>query len=1132
MSNSAYTQRQAQAEPGHPAPSLSPGHLRATAHLYGIPTAPLEAAKVLVVGCGTGASLWPHALAYPGARIVGLDSSAEHVEAANASLKALRLENVALRLAEPGEPLPEDLGPFDYIIVSGVYSYLPAEAAAALMQQCGRALSALGLLYVDHHVYPGAKTLEVMRDAMLLHAHAARTDEEVKASAQAALTLFTEGLAAENPLAQALGANAACFQRGLASGGAFRAFACSPAYFVEFANKAAEAGLSYVGDAMPLSEVPLEFGQKVSLSHSLLTLGQAKAVRQQYLDFATGRGFRQSLLVPEARAVQIRPAPDLERLADLRWASGLVRLSANGQEDGASYVTNTGRGLSTTDRSMMALLGVLGHAWPGTVSHQTLLDTLARQPDAPKGDAELRRALDSRLKTLLQADLAHYSLGPGPYDRADNEPFRPLPNLTAPGLSAPLFNLWHETLNLVFNEQQLGVLRQLADEQPLQRIVDEAGTSGPSTYAVTEVLSLLKRYALHEGSARSWRRLLEDGLNASQGRGHYTGLYVSALARLAFDAPSPDEGPPFVLSPAMLNQAQRLNQAMLRQSYGDAETLARALAKLAPRFFDAWEALAVALCNMHRPQEGLPPALRMLDIAPLNAQGYIVLSTCLAQLERTSEAITAGRRAVELAPDNPHAHSALADALNTERRYDEAKTACLNALALDAGHQKARTNLAKILIDSGDVQNAIVAARDAVAHAPKSLTASTNLLFVMNYAPAATAEEVFRAYRAYDQTHCAPLRSAWRPHTNSRDTRRKLRIAYVSPDFRQHSGNYFIEPLLAHHDRTAFEVTAYAELVAEDATTKRFKNYFDHWVPTAAMTDQQLADRIRADGIDILIDVAGHTGGNRLAVFARKPAPVSLTWLGFGYTTGVSAIDYIMSDAAMAPEGSENLFAERPWRLADTNFVYRPGQGMGDISPLPALANGYVTLGTLTRAIRMNDRVVGVWSEILRRLPQARLIVDSNSYRDKSMRDALAARFAAQGIRPDRLLIGCHSPPWDLLRSMDIGLDCFPHNSGVTLVETLYMGVPYVTLADRPSVGRIGSSVLHGVGHSEWIAQTELEYVEKVVALASDLPALARIRAGLRDDMRASPLMDEPGFARKFEAALREMFKQWCESQP
>jgi predicted O-linked N-acetylglucosamine transferase (SPINDLY family) len=521
----------------------------------------------------------------------------------------------------------------------------------------------------------------------------------------------------------------------------------------------------------------------------------------------------------------------------------------------------------------------------------------------------------------------------------------------------------------------------------------------------------------------------------------------------------------------------------------------------------------------------------MLELAPARAQSYIVLSSCLTALTRTSEAIGVARRAVELAPRDASTHGVLGDALCSELRYKEAQASCLTALSLDPYQEKARTNLGKILLDRGDAEGAVAAAKAAVSLAPKALIAHNNLLFSLNYSPSASAEEVFEAYRQFNQVHCEGLRSTWRPHANPRDARRRIRVGYVSPDFRQHSGNNFIEPLLSNHDRENLELHAYAEFVAEDPVTTRFKTYFDAWTPTAGMSDAALADRIRADGIDILIDVAGHTGGNRLGVFARKPAPISLTWLGFGYTTGLTAIDYIMSDEVMAPTGSEALFSEKPWRLPDSNFVYRAGAGMGDCNDLPAKKNGFITFGSLTRAIRMNDKVVGVWAEILRRVPQSRLIVNSRSYKDGPMREELASRFGAHGIARDRLLIGWDSPPWDILRSMDIGLDCFPHNSGVTLVETLYMGVPYITLASRPSVGRIGSSILHGIQRPEWVAQSEVEYVEKVVALASDLPALASIRAGLRDEMQASPLMDEPAFARKFEGALREMFKNWCETQ-
>jgi predicted O-linked N-acetylglucosamine transferase (SPINDLY family) len=296
------------------------------------------------------------------------------------------------------------------------------------------------------------------------------------------------------------------------------------------------------------------------------------------------------------------------------------------------------------------------------------------------------------------------------------------------------------------------------------------------------------------------------------------------------------------------------------------------------------------------------------------------------------------------------------------------------------------------------------------------------------------------------------------------------------------------------------------------------------------MSDDALSERIRSDGIDILVDLAGHTAKNRLSVFARKPAPVSLSWLGFGYTTGLTAIDYLLTDTASAPEGSEGLFSETPWRLETPDYVYRPAEGMGQVSPLPASTRGHITFGTLTRAVRVNHRTIRVWSEILKRVEGARLVIDSRDFRETTVQDALAEKFAAHGIARERLEIGYHSPPWDVLRGMDIGLDCFPHNSGTTLFETLYMGVPFVTLAGRPSVGRLGSSVLEGAGHPEWIARTEDEYVELAVALASDQVRLAALRCGLRREMETGPLMDEAGFARKVEAAYREMWMKWCEN--
>ena len=231
------------------------------------------------------------------------------------------------------------------------------------------------------------------------------------------------------------------------------------------------------------------------------------------------------------------------------------------------------------------------------------------------------------------------------------------------------------------------------------------------------------------------------------------------------------------------------------------------------------------------------------------------------------------------------------------------------------------------------------------------------------------------------------------------------------------------------------------------------------------------------------------------------------------------------------PEGAEHLFSETPWRLPRTPFVYRANPRAGDVSELPALANGYITFGTLTRAVRLNDRVLRAWADVLHRVPNAKLELNSGNFSQAEVREQWWPRFEALGISRDRIIMGFESPPWNVLRRMDIALDCFPQNSGTTLIESLYMGLPFVSLAGVPSMGTLGASVLSAVGRTEWIAHSEQEYVDKLVALASDLPRLAQIRRDLRPQMLASPLMDEPGFARDVEDAYRQMFARWCAQQ-
>ena len=299
------------------------------------------------------------------------------------------------------------------------------------------------------------------------------------------------------------------------------------------------------------------------------------------------------------------------------------------------------------------------------------------------------------------------------------------------------------------------------------------------------------------------------------------------------------------------------------------------------------------------------------------------------------------------------------------------------------------------------------------------------------------------------------------------------------------------------------------------------------------MHDQQLVERIRADGIDVLVDIAGQTKGARLAVFASKPAPVSLHWLDAGYTTGLSAIDYYLTDIATVPLGSEDLFTETPWHLPRSWFSYRPdASAMGSVSPLPALERGYITFGTLTRAVRLNAELLIVWAKLLHSVPESKLVLNSMNFHTAEMREVWIQRFADLGITADRLQMGFQSPPWDVLRGIDIALDCFPQNSGTTLIESLYMGLPFISLAGAPSMGTLGAGILTALGRPEWIAHSKEEYFDKLVALASDLPALAKLRSGLRAEMEASPMMDEPGFARDVEDAYFAMFQRWIDTTP
>ena len=597
--------------------------------------------------------------------------------------------------------------------------------------------------------------------------------------------------------------------------------------------------------------------------------------------------------------------------------------------------------------------------------------------------------------------------------------------------------------------------------------------------------------------------------------------------------------------------------------HAEAESISRQLTEAWPDYGIGWQVLGAVLAVRRRFAEAAPALRRALALLPQDAETHHNLAIVLQALGQSPAAEASYRRAIQLKPDYFQAHNDLGNLLQSLDRYAEAEASSLRALEIEPEFFEAHSALGNIFTANGRLSDALRSYRSALKINPEHHPAHNNLgvalaalgklpeaessfrraleikpdyreghdnlLFLLNYAPDKSPLEVFSAYQDFDTLFGRPLRADWRPHGNDRRPDRRLKVGYVSPDFRKHAARHFVEPLLERHDRSLVEVFAYAEVPREDAITARMKSNVDHWISTCAMDDAQVADRIRADGIDILVDLAGHTLRNRLPVFARKPAPVSVTTIGFGYTTGLSAIDWFMTDGVVAPEGTENVFSEKLWRIPLCQ-VYRPADDMGPAGSLPALRRGHVTFGTLTRAVRLNPRVVDTWSNVLRRVPGSRLSIDSLNFREPDLCADLVARFAAHGIPAERLDTGFHSPPWDVVRGFDISLDCFPQNSGTTLFDSVYMGIPFVTLADRPSLGRLGASIATHIGHPEWIAASQEEYVDIAVMLATDLQKLSAMRDGMREAMRASLLMDETGYVREVENAYREMWQQWCAS--
>jgi protein O-GlcNAc transferase len=523
----------------------------------------------------------------------------------------------------------------------------------------------------------------------------------------------------------------------------------------------------------------------------------------------------------------------------------------------------------------------------------------------------------------------------------------------------------------------------------------------------------------------------------------------------------------------------------------------RDVVRLRPESFEGWLNLGVALDSVGQPQEGAAAMERAIAVQPDREEGYANRAQLARRRGRLSESIEILRRAIARGVSGPRVYNNLGSSLRLLGQVDEAVDAFRKSLELD----------------------------------PRFPLAWHNYLYALLFHAGSGPEQIAEAQQRWASIFTDPLKSTHRPHGNDPSPDRRLRIGYVSPNFKNHPVGVFMEPILAGHDRSQVEVYCYADGDGEeDARAKTLRRHADVWRDVRRIDSAGLAELICRDRIDVLVDLNQHMGGSKLLAFARRPAPVQVAYLGYAASTGLAAIDYRLGDPHLDPPGTETVAdVEHVVRMPETYWCYRPHPGATDVTDPPCLKNGYPTFGSFNAAAKINPQVVSVWSQLLRMVPNARLLVMLSGIDESDPH--WRQLFAHHGIKGDRLRFVGYRPYLDYLRSfseVDVALDPFPYNGGTTTLDGLWMGVPTVTLAGRSGVSRAGASILNNAGLPDLVATTAEEYVAIAANLAEDLTRLRDLRLTLRARLRQSPLMNEARFVHQLEETYRGMWRRWC----
>jgi predicted O-linked N-acetylglucosamine transferase (SPINDLY family) len=549
---------------------------------------------------------------------------------------------------------------------------------------------------------------------------------------------------------------------------------------------------------------------------------------------------------------------------------------------------------------------------------------------------------------------------------------------------------------------------------------------------------------------------------------------------------------------------------------------------LKPDSAQAHNNLGASLDAKNRAQEALAAYTTAVRLDPKDTVAHANLGFALARKGDLDQALISCATAIRLKPDYADAYCYQAFVLNEKGELKEALESATRAVELDPTLAAAHNTMGNVFKDMGRISDALAAYRRAIESSPNDSGFHSNLAYTLYFDPDCTPAQLLTEHIAWSHQHADALKSKIVPHENNRDSNRRLRIGYVSPDFRAHPVGRFLLPLFANHDHANFEIFCYASVVRPDVFTPRLQDHIDVWRDVRTLTNDEVAALIRQDQIDILVDLTMHMGSNRLLLFAQKPAPIQVTYLAYAGTTGLDTIDYRLTDPYLdPPEMPQEFYSEKSIHLAHSYWCYQPTIDDLKLTPLPAASAGFITFGCLNNFCKLTPATLETWIKLLIAVPDSRLILHAGS---GSHRDGISQKFSNSGIESHRItFIEKLSLPkyMNQYSQIDIALDPFPYVGGTTTCDALWMGVPIITLAGQTAISRGGVSILSNIGHPEMIAHTPEEYIKIAADLAGDRDRLLNLRSTLRDQMSASPLMNGKLFAFDMEAAYRQMWAQF-----